>query len=49
MLSSQTVNKFETPTNKQNIIPSTSTIKNQNKYNIIFKKSKVKLTYFTTI
>ena len=37
MLSSQTVNKFETPTNKQNIIPSTSTIKNQNNFQIFCK------------
>ena len=37
MLNSQSVNAFETPINKQNIIPNTSTIKNQNNFQMFCK------------
>ena len=37
MLSSEVVNNFKTPINKQNIIPETSTTKNQNNFQIFCK------------
>ena len=37
MLNSQTVNSFETPSNKENIIPNSSTIKNPNNLNMFCK------------